>query len=179
MSITTQEPLHLRAVSGWQPSRLAEHAVDRLYDDAVAASRGRQRGFAQQTLRMRLQGEPVDPEFGPQATGSAALPDPQEWVRSLAAALLECMSGARGAHQVARWVSPLVHERISRRCVIARRRGAVPAGRTLIRRVHVCRPGDGIVEASVVAQHDGRVRAMALRLIGVDGRWMVTAMELG
>jgi hypothetical protein len=173
------QPLRLHPASGWAPPALDEHAVDVLYDDLVTASRGRHRGFSQPALRVLVNTEEVDPHFGPQATGAQLLPEPRAWVQRLAGALLECMTGVRSTAQIARWVSPLIYERVNARSVIAKRRGARPLHRSLVRKVHVCAPDDGVVEASVVVQHDGRVRAMALRMVGVDGRWMVTALEMG
>lgn len=180
MSISPAQPLQLRPASGWLPPALDESAVDVLYDDLVAASRHRRRrGYSQPMLRVLVNSDQVDPQFGPQATCAHVLPEPRAWVQRLAGALLECMTGVRSTAQISRWVSPLVYERINARAVIAKRRGARPMHRSLVRKVHVCAPDDGVVEASVVVQHDGRVRAMALRLVGVDGRWMITAMELG
>lgn len=179
MSTATVQPLHLSPASGWQPPALDECAVDVLYDDVVSASRDRRRGYSQPALRVVLNTEDVDPQFGPQATRTHLLPEPRAWLQRMAGALLECMTGVRSTNQVARWVSPLVFERVNARSVIAKRRGARPLHRSLVRRVHLCEPDDGVIEASVVIQHDGRVRAMALRMVGVDGRWMVTAMELG
>ena len=47
-----------------------------------------------------------------------------------------------------------------------------------MRRVQVCQPCDGVVEAAVVARVNGRATPIALRLNGVDGRWQVTVLEL-
>ncbi|RNI23196.1 Rv3235 family protein [Flexivirga caeni] len=172
-------PLELRPASGWTPPPLDEHAVDVLYDEVVTAARSRRRHYSQPALRVLVGDDRTDPEFGPQPTTAGQLPEPRAWVHRLAGALLECMTGVRSTNQIARWVSPLVRERVTARATIAKRRGARPLHRSLVRRVHICEPDDGVVEASVVVQHDGRVRALALRLVGVDGRWLVTAMELG
>lgn len=179
MSIAAAAPVHLSPASGWQPPALDERAIDELYDDVVAVSRNRRRGYSQPALRVVLSAEDTDPKFGPQATQAHLLPEPRAWLQRMAGAILECMTGVRSTGQIARWVSPLVYERVNARSVIAKRRGARPLHRSLVRRVHVCEPDDGVVEASVVVQLDGRVRAMALRMVGVDGRWMVTAMEIG
>nr|WP_162529402.1 Rv3235 family protein [Segeticoccus rhizosphaerae] len=48
-----------------------------------------------------------------------------------------------------------------------------------MRSVHLCQPVDGVVEACAVVLDGGRVRAMALRMSGVDHRWLVTALQLG
>lgn len=49
----------------------------------------------------------------------------------------------------------------------------------VVRRVRVQEPADGVVEACAVIVHQDRVRAMALRLRGLDGRWIVTALQVG
>ena len=36
-----------------------------------------------------------------------------------------------------------------------------------------------VVEAAVVVQHGTRVRAVALRLVGQDGKWRVSALQVG
>jgi len=42
----------------------------------------------------------------------------------------------------------------------------------------VCEPRDGIVEATVVVRGRARVRAVALRLEGLDRRWRATAIHV-
>ena len=69
-------------------------------------------------------------------------------------------------------------QRISRRGSAARRRGTRTSPSRVLK-VHVCTPAAHAVEASVVVQHAGRVRAMALRAEGRDGRWVVVALVLG
>ena len=44
--------------------------------------------------------------------------------------------------------------------------------------VIVCEPRDGVVEASVVVRGRARVRAVALRLEGLDSRWRATAVHV-
>jgi hypothetical protein len=53
------------------------------------------------------------------------------------------------------------------------------ARRALVRRVRICQPGDGIVEACAVVVDNGRVRAIALRMTGIDRRWVVSALQVG
>ena len=48
-----------------------------------------------------------------------------------------------------------------------------------MRRVRVCEPADGVAEAAVVVHHGDRVRAVALRLVGQDGKWRVSALQVG
>jgi hypothetical protein len=43
----------------------------------------------------------------------------------------------------------------------------------------VCEPADGVAEVSAVFRCSHRVGAMAMRLQGVDGRWRITALQMG
>jgi Family of unknown function (DUF6459) len=123
--------------------------------------------------------DPQDPEdFGPQRTFSSDLPEPKAWVRYMAQALIEVMSGARPAPQVIRWTTPEVYSAVARRNAASARRTVI-ARRAIVRRVRICEPVDGVVEACAVVVDNGRVRALALRLIGVDRRWVVSALQVG
>ncbi len=116
--------------------------------------------------------------FGPQRTLSRDLPEPVAWVTHIAQALVEVMSGARPAPQVIRWTTPDVYSAVARRNAAAGRRGLV-ARRALVRRVMICVPVDGVVEACAVVVDNGRVRALAMRLTGVDRRWVVSELQVG
>jgi len=123
--------------------------------------------------------DPQDPEdFGPQRAFSSDLPEPKAWVRYMAQALIEVMSGARPAPQVIRWTTPEVYSAVARRNAASVRRTVI-ARRAIVRRVRICEPVDGVVEACAVVVDNGRVRALALRLIGVDRRWVVSALQVG
>ena len=62
---------------------------------------------------------------------------------------------------------------------LARRRGRRTHRPPVVRTLRTCHPADGVCEVSAVVWADGRVRALALRMTGVDGRWLITAWELG
>jgi hypothetical protein len=141
--------------------------------------------FIQGTLAISFQADydaVADPQdqryFGPQRSFSGDLPDPEEWVTSMAQALIEVMSGARPAPQVIRWTTPEVYAAVARRHAVSGRR-AVVTRQAIVRRVRICEPVDGVVEACAVVVDNGRVRALAMRLIGVDGRWVVSALQVG
>ena len=53
-------------------------------------------------------------------------------------------------------------------------------GRTRIHvgRAIICEPADGIAEATVLARWDGRTRAVAVRLEGIDGRWRCPVLAI-
>ena len=122
-----------------------------------------------------------DAFFAPQPTPSGALPDPGPVTAGVVQAVVEVLSGARPAAQLLRWLSADVYAGVQRRAALATRvRGRrTPARRAAVRRVVLSTPRDGVAEAAVVVQDGQRVRAVAVRLEGLDGRWRVTALEVG
>lgn len=114
-------------------------------------------------------------------TSAGDLPDPARWVAQFVQVAVEVAAGFRPAGQLVRWTSDDVFQRLQRRNRLAGRpemRTRARAGHTQVRGVRVCLPRDGVVEASAVVWGRDRVRAVALRLEGWDGRWRVTALEL-
>ncbi len=120
-----------------------------------------------------------DPLFAPQPTPSIDLPQPAQWSRQVLRVLLEVMDGSRDARQLSRHVKPAIRDRVARRGVVARRRGGRARKPNVVLSVHVGLPSDGVAEVAALVVHNGRHRAVALQLIGVDGRWLVTALEVG
>lgn len=123
-----------------------------------------------------------DPDFGRQPTSTDHLPDPLTTCSALVQAVVEVLGGVRPASQLVRWMSHDVHVALARRAALAARmrRGAAAQGRAaVVRGVRVCTPADGVVEASAVVVEADRVRAVAVRLEGLDGRWRATALEVG
>ena len=117
--------------------------------------------------------------FGERPTRRDDLPDPRVWAGHIAQGLVEVMAGARPAPQVLRWTTPEVYAVVARRASVSARRGAGSTRRTVVRGVRVCEPADGVAEASAVVVDGGRVRALAFRLVGLDGRWRVEALQVG
>ncbi len=108
------------------------------------------------------------------------LPDPRPFVAKIAQAIVEVIAAQRPAPQLIRHTSPNVYAGLARRALVAARRQQTGARRpAMVRRVRVCEPADGIVEACAVVVAHGRVRAIALRLEGLDGRWIVTQLTIG
>ncbi|RZS90128.1 hypothetical protein EV189_1911 [Motilibacter rhizosphaerae] len=133
-------------------------------------------GFAERTgpVRLRL----VDGD-GPRRTGRSSLPDARAWATRLVQALLEVESGARPTSQLARWLREDVLLDVRRRRATsppAARAGVRPLPGRLVR-VHVGEPDDGVAEVAAVVAVHGRVRALALRLEGLDGRWVCTSYD--
>lgn len=117
--------------------------------------------------------------FGPQPTARSGLPDPTHWAGHLAQAVVEVMSGLRQPPQIVRWTTPEVYEVLARRGAVSARRGRPAARRAVVRSVRVCEPADGVAEACAVVLDGPRVRALAMRLVGVDGRWRIEALQVG
>lgn len=136
-------------------------------------------GYVQGTLAVDFDRSCEDGFFGPQATASNELPDPGPWARQMIRAALEVINGVRPADQLNRWVTPEIRDRIARRGVLARRRRARPRHPSTVRTALTCMPADGVVEISAVVAHAGRVRAVAVRMVGVDHRWLITVFEVG
>lgn len=143
----------------------------------------RRPGYVQDALAVDFEAASDAQVFGPQRTASADLPDPREWAARLGQAIIEVMTGVRPAPQVVRWTTPEVYAVVARRGALVARRSA--QGRTTRRhriqvvRVRVCEPADGVVEAAVVLRHGDRVRAVAMRMVGQDGKWRVSALQVG
>lgn len=135
--------------------------------------------YVQGCLAVDFRGEAVDAFFGPQATSTPDLPAAVPWGRRMIQAMLEAYEGVRSPDQLSRWVVPEIRQRAHRRGLLARRRGRGTGRPPVVRSVHPCFPADGVCEIAAVVWVDGRVRALAMRMSGVDGRWLVTAWELG
>lgn len=140
--------------------------------------------YVQDALAVDFAAASDDQLFGPQPTRACDLPDPHGWAAHIAQGLVEVMHGVRPAGQVMRWTTPEVYAVVARRGSLAARRAAraprtTAAHRTRVTRVRICEPADDVVEASVVLADGTRVRALALRLVGRDGRWLVEAFQVG
>ncbi len=116
--------------------------------------------------------------FGPQPTSTSQLPDPLAWAGRMVQAVIEALGGVRPVAQLVRWTSADVYAGLQRRAALAAARPG-PGRRAMVRSVRICQPADGVVEACAVVVSRGRVQAVALRLEGLDGRWRMTALELG
>lgn len=130
-------------------------------------------------VRERIEGAPldvddeVDPDFGRRLTSAAELPDPMMWASKFGQAALEIVAGRRGPGQMIRWTNRTVYAQL------ASKTGSLPAKQARLRRIRVCVPADGVIEASAIAQLDQRILAAAMRFEGLDGRWLCTALILG
>ena len=125
----------------------------------------------------------ADDFFGHQPSPRAALPDPEPLLINLTRCVIEVLAGARELDQLARWVSDDVYRHLLKRVVLSARARAVKGQRAqrpaiTIGRVTINEPRDGIIEAVVIVHSKVRVRAVAVRLEGLDNRWRASAINV-
>lgn len=113
-----------------------------------------------------------DADMGVQRTATAQLPPAGRTASVLARALVEVLCGQRPLPQLRVHCAPEVFAGLQTQPV---GRGAL--GHLLT--VRVSEPADGIAEVAAVFKRAERVRALAFRIQGVDGRWRVTALQTG
>ena len=126
-------------------------------------------------LLIESQGVPgwsTDTEVGIRPTATAALPPAIDAGTALARGLLEALSGRRTVAQLRTHCAPRVFAGLER---------VEPLRDPQLRLLSIwaCEPADGVAEISAAFRCGARTRALALRLEGVDGRWRVTALQLG
>jgi hypothetical protein len=125
----------------------------------------------------------VDDFFGHQPTSTSSLPDPGPLIENLARCVIEVLAGARDLDQVARWITDDVQRHLLHRVVLSARARAAKGQKTVrpaftIGTVRTSEPADGVVEAVVIVRGRARVRAVAIRLEGLDRRWRASAINV-
>jgi hypothetical protein len=124
-----------------------------------------------------------DEFFSPQPSPRSTLPGPAPLLENLTRCVIEILAGARDLEQISRWVTDDVYRHLLKRVVLSARarqaKGRVPVRPTFaIGSISLCEPRDGVVEAVVIVRGRARVRAVALRLEGLDNRWRATAINV-
>jgi hypothetical protein len=112
-------------------------------------------------------------DIGVRRTASEHLPPAQRAGSVLARALVEVLSGQRPLAQLRVHCAPEIYAGLGDRPTAPQL--ALPHLLT----VRVCEPADGVAEVSVAFRRADRVKALAFRIEGVDGRWRITALQLG
>ena len=121
--------------------------------------------------------------FGPQPTPTSELPDPAEFAVKLVNGIIECVHGLREPIQFTRYVNDDVFRAITHhtnRLNLASQltKNTKTRPQFSLGNVVVNNPRDGIDEAAVVVHGPSRVRAVALRLEGLDHRWRATSFSM-
>jgi hypothetical protein len=119
--------------------------------------------------------ELADLSFHPVRTARRELPAPGARAATLVRALLEVLAGDRPLQQLMRWVTPDVLTQVEELVCPA---GPRPWASSL-QRLLVSEPADGVAEVCAIVRRGERSTAMALRLEGLDGRWLLTALQIG
>ncbi len=122
--------------------------------------------------------------FERQRTARELLPDPRPLAVNLTRYLVEILAGVRDPEQIARWVEAGAHAALVQNVVVrtrARRaRHQVPTWpRFQLGPTRVDAPADGIVECVTVIHQQSRCYPIALRLVGLDGRWHAVVIDIG
>jgi hypothetical protein len=114
-------------------------------------------------------------ERGVRARLSAAgqLPPARRAAQVLATALVEVLSGRRPVGQLRLHCAPGAY------AAVVSRASNTPGAPIQLISVRVCQPADGIAEVSATVRAGRRVRAIAFRVEGVQGRWRITALDIG
>lgn len=129
---------------------------------------------------------PCDPDddvlWERQPTRTSDLPDPVRWGRTVSQVVVEVLAGHRPSAQLLRWTTEQVYREVRSRALPLpsgrhQSRSLGPAHRPRVGSVRVSEPRDGVAEVAVVVHRRHRVQAMALRLEGRDGRWVVTVLQ--
>lgn len=116
-------------------------------------------------------GESYENDDHPRPTSATELPELNSWIMSFATNFLEILAGRRQPAQL--------HARCHRvtYCDLLSMAGSTnEVGR--IRKIHLTEPLDGICESTITVRFGERVRALAMRCEGVDGRWLCTALKI-
>ncbi len=124
-----------------------------------------------------------DELFDYQPTGSEALPPAKEFVEMFVPQVLETIHGLREIRTCAKNMNQTVFNAIEARAVSARLRSQVakePSPRPVfaLGNVIISEPRDGVCEAAAVVRGPTRVRAVALRLEGLDNNWKATSFRM-
>ena len=116
-------------------------------------------------------GEEFDAEFAPEPTSAADLPDINEVVLKFIHNVVEIWAGRRSASQVQAMCHHLIFAELQRKAGQQKLVGR-------IRKIKVTQPLDGISESTVTVRYEDRLRVVAIRFEGLDGRWLCTALTL-
>ncbi|MBF4460571.1 MULTISPECIES: Rv3235 family protein [unclassified Pseudoclavibacter] len=125
----------------------------------------------------------ADPLFVRARTAASDLPDPSPLISNLARSVVEVIAGVRDIEQLSRWVTDDVFRHLLIRTQHANR--ARQARRRPTRRPHfvelslrVQTTSENIVDAVVILDFGARVRAVTVRLEGLDRRWRASAIHV-
>lgn len=126
--------------------------------------------------RVTCEGVPswsADSDVGVRRTATAQLPPAPRAAQVFATALVEVLAGRRPVGQLRVHAAPTVFAGL-----VNRSPNGLSAPAQLLS-IRLGQPADGVAEVSATVRNGTRARAIAFRMEGLDGRWRVTALEIG
>ncbi|MDQ6658279.1 MAG: Rv3235 family protein [Actinomycetota bacterium] len=112
-------------------------------------------------------------DIGVRHTSTDRLPAVRQTATTLARALTEVLTGARPVNQLQNHCTPPIFAALVNRAPLPGQ------GLARLQSAHVYQPADGVAEVAAVFRRGPRGRALAFRLTGLDGRWRITALQVG
>lgn len=112
-------------------------------------------------------------DIGVRHTSTQQLPPARRVATAMSRALIEILTGMRPASQLSAHCTPPVFAALLDRAPLP------GSGLARLQSTHVCEPTDGVAEVAAVYRRGPRTRAIAFRLAGLDGRWRITALQVG
>ena len=116
-------------------------------------------------------GEEFDAEFAPQPTSASDLPDINPLILQFIYNTLEIWAGKRSPQQLQHLCHYTVFSEIQKMTGSLKEIGRV-------RKTRITEPLDGVCEATVTVRFGDRLRVIAIRFEGLDGRWLCTCLTL-
>jgi len=163
----TKKPF-LQLISSTEDPSLWSHPVLDLFAPPV-------RIFAPQRAKLYLVpstfGEDLESDEMPIPTSASELPDLHAWTMKFAVSVVEIWAGRRQPAQLIRSCHRVIYMELLRKTGSQNEIGK-------IRSIHQSEPLDGICESTITVRYGKRLRAMVIRLEGVDGHWLCTALRL-
>lgn len=116
-------------------------------------------------------GEEFDAEFAPQPTSASDLPKIEPLILKFIYNAVEIWSGRRSPQQLQQLCHYTVFGELQRMAGSIKDLGRV-------RKTRITEPLDGVCEATVTIRFGDRLRVVAIRFEGLDGRWLCTCLNL-
>lgn len=158
----------IRLISSTTPPELWSHPALDLYPDCFEERKPQE---ALLYTTPSTFGEYFDEDDRPTPTSARELPDIHSWTMSFAINVLEILAGRRTPAQLATRCHRVIFLRLTSLAGTTKEIGR-------IRKIHQEAPLDGICESVITVRFGDRIRALAIRAEGVDGRWLCTALRL-
>lgn len=168
------KPLRLRSVPALEPAPCRPGSVARAQEAGLPIQQELPLGGGARRLW-----SVTAPACDGVPTPAEELPAPEDLAHRLVQATVDVVRGLRPASQVLRWTTPEVYSQLRQRARLECADPRTAGRRPVVRSVRTSRCGPTGVEVSAVVLDGGRARAVAARLDGMDGRWRMTALQIG